>query len=281
MTLHLSEELAFTTVRLEGVGAEGWVSTGTGFLYRVDVDVDRWAPAIVTNKHVVHDVDTLTLHLSLSNESGEPVLGHYHTVRIPNLQTIIINHPSADVDMCAIPCGGLLTQLAQNGVQVFAKYFKRDHIPLPSDEADFGALEPVLMVGYPNGLWDSVNNRPLMRRGVTSTHPGIDLNGKGEFLIDAACFPGSSGSPVILWREPGSIDRLGNINMTGINPKLLGVLFAGPIATVEGAIVVKPIPTGVTQVPQLGIPMNLGCVVKSRFLIDLEPAILAFATKSN
>lgn len=52
------------------------------------------------------------------------------------------------------------------------------------------------MVGYPDGIWDEFNNQPIVRRGITATHPKNDFNGKGEFLIDAVCFPGSSGSPV-------------------------------------------------------------------------------------
>jgi len=57
------------------------------------------------------------------------------------------------------------------------------------------------MIGYPNGLWDHVNNLPLIRRGITASHPGVDYqiegqNGPGVTVIDMACFPDSSGSPV-------------------------------------------------------------------------------------
>ncbi len=52
------------------------------------------------------------------------------------------------------------------------------------------------MVGYPVGLWDSVNNMPILRRGSTATLLDWTYEGRQEFVIDAACFPGSSGSPV-------------------------------------------------------------------------------------
>src|SRR5690606_32118899 len=103
------------------------------------------------------------------------------------------------------------------------------------------ALEDIIMIGYPNGIWDSVNNLPIMRRGITATHPKMDFNGKPEFMIDAACFPGSSGSPIILLNE-GSYRTQDSIVM-GSRVKLLGVLYAGPVSTVTGNIQVVNIPT--------------------------------------
>lgn len=264
-------------MRLVGERPDGTTSTGTGFFYRTEAHDQRWIPSIITNKHVLRDVETLTFSVSLMSPSREPIVGRYHTQRVTGLQPAIIHHPSADIDLCAVSCAGLVALVEQTGFGLYLKYFERQHIPNPADEDDFGALEPILMVGYPNGLWDDVHNRPLFRRGVTSTHPAVDLNGKGEFLIDAACFAGSSGSPVILWREPGRIDRFGNIDMSGIKPKLLGVLWGGPIATAEGSIVVVPVPTGMVPIAQTGIPMNLGYVVKARYLLDLEPLIVAQA----
>ena len=58
-------------------------------------------------------------------------------------------------------------------------------------------VEDVLMIGYPNGLWDTTHNMPIIRRGTIATDIKLDYNEKKEFVIDAACFPGSSGSPVL------------------------------------------------------------------------------------
>jgi len=63
------------------------------------------------------------------------------------------------------------------------------------------------MVGYPIGLWDEKNNYPIFRKGITATHPANDYNGKSEFMIDAACFPGSSGSPVYIIDELNYVDK--------------------------------------------------------------------------
>jgi hypothetical protein len=50
---------------------------------------------------------------------------------------------------------------------------------------------------------DSANNLPIVRKSITATHPSIDYRERREFLIDAACFFGSSGSPV--FRVPGRL----------------------------------------------------------------------------
>lgn len=60
-------------------------------------------------------------------------------------------------------------------------------------------MEGIVVIRYPNGIWYAKNNLPIIRLGITATHPRLPLNGKSEFLIDAACFPRSSGSPVF-WK---------------------------------------------------------------------------------
>src|SRR5439155_8993915 len=78
---------------------------------------------------------------------------------------------------------------------------------IPDDLTAFDAVEDIVMVGYPSGLWDSTNNYPLVRRGITASHPGIDFEGKPQIAIDMACFEGSSGSPVLLPYDPSRAKR--------------------------------------------------------------------------
>lgn len=272
--IHISEQVAFTTVRLEGRNGAGETITGTGYLFRFEADADRWVPAIITNRHVVQDLSLLEFHISLAGEDGSPLIGSYHTVRVSDAVAGVIGHPSPEIDLCAIPIGGLFQSLNAKGLIAYAKFWRTSDLLSDEEEQDLGALEPILMIGYPNGLWDSKNNRPLLRRGVTSTHPAIDLNGKGEFLIDAACFPGSSGSPVILYREGGHMDRRGNIVMGGVTPKLLGTLYAGPQVSVEGEVRIVPVPTAVRPIVTSSFPLNLGLVIKARYVRDLAAPVI-------
>ena len=124
------------------------------------------------------------------------------------------------------------------------------------------------MIGYPIGLRDEKHNMPVIRKGITATHPAIDYNGNPEFLIDMACFPGSSGSPVLIYNE-GSFSTGDGITI-GTRVHLLGILYGGPQLTTEGKIIVKDIPVRQEAVSINCIPINLGYVIKSQKILEFE-----------
>lgn len=90
--------------------------------------------------------------------------------------------------------------------------------------------------------------------------------GKKEFLIDMACFPGSSGSPIFFCNE--SSYTQGNTTFFGSRCKLLGLLYGGPQHTSTGSVVFENIPTNPKAIIQ--IPNNLGVVVKAVRIKELE-----------
>lgn len=142
------------------------------------------------------------------------------------------------------PCAPILNQAAQKGLAFFYTALDPSLIP---DKAGIDALvglDDIIMVGYPNGLWDSVNNLPILRAGTTATHPKYGYEGKAYFLIDCACFPGSSGSPVFIYNPSGWGDRLGNVHVGQGRLLFLAVLCAGPQHIVEGSV-------GIVEVPEL------------------------------
>ena len=53
--------------------------------------------------------------------------------------------------------------------------------------------------------------------------------------------------------------------------KLLGILYASPIYDVNGKIEVIQIPTANVVYSKMGIPINLGYVIKSSRILDFEP----------
>lgn len=89
-------------------------------------------------------------------------------------------------------------------------------------------------------------------------------------LINAACFPGSSGSPVFLFNEGSYIDKKGNTVLGGTRIKLLGILYAGPQHTVTGEIQVVTIPTVNKPISVSGIPNNIGIIIKAERLHELD-----------
>ncbi|MDF1929964.1 hypothetical protein PGH45_07675 [Legionella pneumophila] len=127
----------------------------------------------------------------------------------------------------------------------------------------------VLMIGYPIGLWDEVNNFPIVRNGITASHPSLDFNGRSIGIIDMACFPGSSGSPVLICLQ-GFHDKVGNYHIGANKNILLGLLSSGPYLTQSGKIEIKEIPTtNMVPVASFNQMIHLGYYVKAKEILVL------------
>lgn len=270
MPLSITEQLSYSTVRLECETPSG-LSTGTGFFFKFLENENGHVPVIVTNKHVIQNATAGRFIITKSDAQGNPLQTDHFAVNITaDFQHFWRQHPGADVDLCAMPLAPIVNSATQHGQKLFYREFDKSLLPTKEQKNDFHALEDVLMVGYPNGIWDSVNNQPIFRKGTTATHPNIDYNGKKEFMIDVACFPGSSGSPVMIYNASGYTTRQGNVMMGNPRLILMGILYAGPQHTATGEIRIVNVPQ--LQVPTAisRIPNNLGLVIKSERLLELE-----------
>lgn len=268
MKLSPAEQLAHSTVRIECDLKTGGVGTGTGFFYSLDKNGDQHIPVIVTNKHVVDGATKGRFLLTLRNSEGSPDFGNTKSFELDRFQERWFPHPDPGVDLCVMPIAPLLREAEATNTHFFFVPLDKDLIPTDEDMKDMLGLESVLMVGYPNGLWDEVNNLPIFRKGVLATDYKRDWNGKKEFLIDAACFPGSSGSPVLLF-EIGNYQTR-NALVMGSRIKLLGILYAGPQHTIQGEVQIVTVPTQQKAISVAGIPNNLGIIIKSEQLLEFE-----------
>jgi hypothetical protein len=268
MSLSSAEQLAHSTVRIE-CDLSGGLGTGTGFFYSLNRQTDQHVPVIITNKHVVDGAVKGRFILTLQTSSGEPDIGANYGFELNNFQSFWRPHPDPSVDLCAMPIAPLINMAEQQGKKFFYVTFDKSLIPTTAEIDEMMGMESVTMVGYPNGLWDSVNNLPIFRRGVLASDYRRDWNGKKEFLIDAACFPGSSGSPVMLFDIGSYQTKKGNF-IGSSRIKLLGILYAGPQHTVEGDIRIVMVPTQQKAISVVGIPNNLGIIIKSERLLDFE-----------
>ncbi len=270
-----AEQLAHSTVRIESKFADGSLGTGTGFFYSLNRKEDKHVPVIITNKHVINGADKVRFILTLQDCNGGPNLGVNQGFELDNLQTPSFWHPHTDasVDLCAMPIAPLISLAEQQGKKFFYVTFDKSLIPTLSEIDEMVGVEKITMVGYPNGLWDSVNNLPIFRQGVLASDYKRDWNGKKEFLIDAACFPGSSGSPVLLFETGGYQTKKGTF-LGSSRIKLLGVLYAGPQHTVEGEIKIVLVPSQQKAISIAGIPNNLGVIIKSERLLDFESVFI-------
>jgi hypothetical protein len=188
-----------------------------------------------------------------------------------DFKDLIISHPDERIDLCAIPLIPILNKISPKKAYLIFL----DHSIIPSDEVikSLSAVEDILMVGYPANLCDEVNNLPIFRKGITSSHPAINLNGNPEFMIDASCFPGSSGSPVFLYNN--GFYTSGNTTFSGSSRLLLlGVLHSGAAMESKGKIFSKDIPTLPTLVSESSIMLNLGYVIKSNQLDVIKSELI-------
>lgn len=275
--LTVAEQLMHTTVRLECALVDGRGSTGTGFFFAYPLDGDRSIPVIVTNKHVIEGARTGTFVLTGRNEDGEPILGSYETIRLDNFESGWLKHPDPAVDLAVFPIAPLLNAAEAAGKKIF--FLPLTEALLPTDEvlATLGGIEDITMIGYPNGIWDVRNNMPIVRKGITATNPKNDYNGLPLFVIDCACFPGSSGSPVLIFNQGGYTDAQGNTHLGANRVIFMGVLFAGPQHVAEGEVQTIDVPLQQVSISMSRIPNNLGFVVKARKLLDFKAQLAAGA----
>ena len=263
--ISISERMMFNTVRL--VASDR--SSGTGYFYNFVID-NKIVPVIITNKHVVNynSNETMTFYLHLRNGENESNESYQVTLTLN-----WIFHSKKDLCFCFVnPVFEFVKK--QTGKDVF--YIAIDETILPSQKMleELSALEELVMVGYPIGLWDKNNNFPIFRKGYTASHPAIDFNESGIGLVDMACFTGSSGSPIYILNEGGYKDKVGNLNWGQSRIIFIGTLFSGPIYDATGKLVVTDIPTSNQVVEShTGVMVNLGYYIKSSEILEFKNII--------
>jgi hypothetical protein len=81
------------------------------------------------------------------------------------------------VDLAIVPLRPLERAARDLGVQLYYHASDSQRIPDAATVREFDALEDVLFVGYPSGVWDQVNLMPILRRGTTATPLELDFEG--------------------------------------------------------------------------------------------------------
>lgn len=228
---------------------------------------------LVTNKHVIDGAVVIGFTFHVTTDGNDtPLPGAGRLISIRSRELPIVRHPDPDVDLAGIPLAGIVEHtIRHEGWQPYVKCLDSSHFPSAKMIRDFSALEEVVMVGYPTGIVDAVNNFPVVRRGITSTPYMSDYQGKSQFLADIPVYGGSSGSPIFVVNE-GSWSTVNGLAM-GTRFALIGVLYAGHTETVNGHIVAEPIPTNLTPVAKVKHMINLGLCIKSALIEDLATQI--------
>jgi len=272
--LSVTEQLQHATMRIEVANDKGEItSTGTGFIFLFFNHNGHSVPAVVTNKHVLEGAKKIGLRFTLQNKSGGPDYKNHFNLVIENFEKAWLPHPDPNVDLAVIPIGHHLQDMRKLNKLPFFTSIDQKIIPTPANLKSLLPLEDVLVVGYPDGIFDSANNLPIFRRGITATPAYIDFEGAKRFLIDASIFPGSSGSPVFLYNAGSYANKDGSLAI-GSRLMLLGVVYAVATHATTGDIRFVPAPTQTRQVAVSAIPNNLGVCVQSGQLLAFEQVLV-------
>ncbi|MCH7647104.1 MAG: trypsin-like peptidase domain-containing protein [Thaumarchaeota archaeon] len=272
----ISEQLLFTTVRIDSENKDGSSSSGTSFIIQYEKDGNHY-PFLVTNRHVVTGSDIGHLRFNKKNNS-KAVLGDMEELVLHDFESLWHFHPDITMDVAVMPIGFVMGAFKAKNKEVFFKSVPNQMIPSKTDFEELDAIEEITTIGYPKRLRDEFNLMPIVRRGITATHPDIDFDNKPIFLIDAPIFAGASGSPVFIVNQGMIRKKTGGITMGGNRILLLGIVARAYSYFEKREIQEKEMAN--VQVSIDTQYMDLGVVFKSHVIVEtIEHALQELAKK--
>lgn len=230
----IADQLFFTTVYIESIKPSG-VSTGTGFVINYKT-TDGLMPMLVTNKHVFGDSSQVTFRMVAAKNDAPSARATQISVTGVVAEETWVGHPDEAVDIAVMPFVAVTNAMTSIGAAPYYRPFSAETLLTQAQAEELDAIEQVLFIGYPNGLFDTSSWTPIVRRGQTATPIYNDYRAQPSFLIDASVFPGSSGSPVVIYDKGMYVTRDGTTNI-GSRFFLVGVVAAVHTREVRGQIV--------------------------------------------
>lgn len=267
------EQLTFSTVRIEAFSNNG-TSVGTASFFSYQDSGDARYHFLVTNRHVVENAKRFAFFF-IKGQDKHPVLGEQMDILVDQPQYTWHYHSDPEVDIAVMPLAPVLDGLKNKEIEIFLKSIPHTVIPTQEQLAEMDALEEILFVGYPIGLYDSANLTPIWRSGITATPPQLDYENRPAFLIDASVFPGSSGSPVFLYRHGGYRNRQGGLEIGRTQIFFMGVVTQVFYDTQFGRIEQHPVPTRTEPRARMQEKIDLGVVTKSTAVLETVKQTIA------
>ena len=256
--MDLSEILIHSTVQIKSTRHTSAIS-GTGFLFAFSTnEEDKIIPVIITNRHIVEDATRGQLVFSLKDNDGNYVHEKTHSFLYDDFSRAWFFHPDPLVDLCVMPIHQLYKEYRPNPYSLYVSYVTEKDIPSSEEIKQFSHIENTIVVGYPSGIIDDTHNLPLVRSGITASSLHYDFKGQPEFLIDAAIYGGSSGSPVFVYNNGCFNTKRGTI--FGQRTKLVGVNKATYQHQISN---------------QIAVPNGLGVAIHARKILDFKPILLS------
>ena len=242
-----------------------FTDTGTGFYFYFAHGSDT-IPVIVTNAHVIKSCKKGNLRFKLYDSNTGKRFGKIVDQPIDNFESKWIKHPTED--LAILPLNPLLDEIYKKyNKTVSLFFFNETYIPSDLELNNLSAIEEVLMVGYPKGLSDDINDLPIVRKGFTATPVYLNFRNQLRFLLDIPIYPGSSGSPVILFNLGSYPEKDGVLNINS-RLKLLGIVVQSSMYSAIGKT------TPQDSIPSLEVktmlPFNVAVVIKASRLLEFK-----------
>lgn len=190
------------------------VSIGTGFFY-ISGKGDKSVMFLATNYHVITGIGP-------TEKATKTVLGDELVIQLRDkagkayneIIPLFINeyqnwleHPTDDeADVVLIPLPPKMLEKAD-----FAYIGNETTI----NDLMLPPSSPVVMIGYPHGYRDTVNNLPIWKTGSLASEPEYDFDGKKVIVVDISAYPGMSGSPAFYVSHNGYSTKKGDVVMGG------------------------------------------------------------------
>lgn len=263
----MSQQLLYTTVPIQTFDRNGDSNAmATGTLFSLPAKDGLKYPYLATNRHVLQDAERILLKFT-EGSNGEPIVGSPIEVMIEDISGAVTYHQNELIDVAVLPLSNTIHDVRKTGKDFCVRSIPSEMVPGEEAMKEFNAIEDVIFVGYPVGVWDKKNLLPVFRKGITATPIFVDFEGLPVFLIDASVFPGSSGSPVFFYQHGFHTTRDGNSKLVINRANFLGIVAACYCSPTElSESVLKSAVRKVAGIYQQ--PANLGIVYKAQTVME-------------
>jgi len=186
------ESLPLAVTRVTTMLGQQSLTNATGFFFERDGRL-----YVVTSRHVVldeasdHHPDRIEIELHVNERN----LAETVQFSIPLYRNGKSVWREGLDSAGAIDVVALLLERAALPKKLLLQSFAPANLVGRLDTVEMGA--PVLIVGFPLGVHDTLHRLPVARQSVIASAFGIRFQGKGYFLTDARLHRGTSGAPVV------------------------------------------------------------------------------------
>ncbi|HVU86434.1 MAG TPA: hypothetical protein VHD36_03890 [Pirellulales bacterium] len=258
------DKLLLSTVRIETDRC-----TATGFFFGLHIGDND---VLITSRHAIQGSSSgsLRIHNEAWQQEQDDAPPTFD-LEFQDFENLWIKHPDKSIDLVALPSKVIDDAAAKIGRSAHWMTIESCMVPKATRLKALTTIEDVFVVGYPKGPWDKCHNLPIHCQGTTATHPDIDFCGQPQLLVNMACLPGLSGSPVFVLNAKGYADENGNIHPGETRNILLGVVHAATTIGADGQIAARAASAPLGSGEESTVPLTY--IVKSRELLGFADVI--------